>query len=106
MVIKKPFVDPEGSPSHRGSRTTREIDQVETLLSPRLASQIHSNDAWIVQLLGECYVHRRQMAMEFSQDEYASLPQSEAHGCASHRSLLAPLADQERSRIAISDLLL
>lgn len=46
------------------------------------------------------------MDMEFFQDEYASLLQSEAHGCASHRSLLAPLADQECSRIAISDLLL
>jgi hypothetical protein len=46
------------------------------------------------------------MDVEFFQDEYASLLQSEAHGCASHRSLLAPLADQECSRIAISDLLL
>ena len=106
MVIKKPFVDPEGSPSHRGSRTTRETDQAETLLYPRQASQIHSNYAWTLQPLGECYVYRKQMDMEFSQDEYASLLQSEAHGCASHRSLLAPLADQERSRIAISDLLL
>lgn len=62
----------------------RETDQAETLLYPRLALQIHSNDAWIVQLLGECYVHRRQMATEFSQDECASLQRSEAHDCASH----------------------
>ncbi len=44
--------------------------------------------------------------MEFSQDEYASLQRSVAHGYASHRSLPAPLAAQERSRIAIADQLL